>query len=112
MEERIAIQLVFKEKTQIRRGLYSKYQCSEGQGMQFSRGAGRLFANPTTSGFDQERLPKLSGGVVAVIKFGGSWKSARRESVIMILNATRVAVDEGTYFFQVAKKSGTNRLKT
>ena len=98
MEERIAVQSIFKEKTQIRRGLYSNFQRSEGHTVQ-----SRCEQIPTTSGFDQERLPKLSGGV-AVIKFGGSRESARRESVMMILNATRVTVDGGICFFLAAKK--------
>ena len=79
MEERIAVQLIFKEKIRIRRGLHSKYQCGEEQGAQFSRSVSRV-ADIVTSSFDQECLPNLSGDV-AVIQFGSSRKWARGESV-------------------------------
>ena len=73
--------------------------------MRFSRGVSRLFADIVTSSFDQECLPKLSGGD-AVVKFESSRKwQEERESVMMILYETRrVAVDEGICFFPVARK--------
>jgi hypothetical protein len=65
--------------------MYGNAQYGENREMQFSRGASRsirLFDDPTTSEFDRERLPGLSGAV-AVIKVQSSWNSTRRETVIM-----------------------------
>lgn len=101
MEERIAVQSIFKEKTQIRRGLYSNFQRSEGQGMQFSRGASR-FPPPaalTRNLFRNFLVVSLSSSSEAL----GSRQDSR-ESVMMILNATRVTVDGGICFFLAAKK--------
>jgi hypothetical protein len=79
----IAAQLNFKEQIRTHQELYIKYRYGEGR---------QLFANPTTSAFDQERIPKLSGEV-ANIKTGTSWKLARRKAVMTILNTTRAAVE-------------------
>jgi hypothetical protein len=61
-------------QTWIHQGMYGGAQYSENCEMQFNRGASRsirFFDDPTTSEFDQKRLPGLSGAV-AVTKVRSS----------------------------------------